>query len=44
MKILRQIVNTQVKLGQHSMWEEMYLILGKLKIMASEVRLKIFEI
>ena len=32
------------KIGTLSMWEEMYIILGKLKIMLSEARLKIFEI
>ena len=32
------------KIGTHSMWEQMYIDTLKLKIMPSEVRLKIFEI
>ena len=30
------------KIGTHSMWEQMYIILLKLKIMLSEARLKFF--
>ena len=30
------------KIGTHSMWEQMYIILLKLKIMPSEARLKFF--
>ena len=31
------------KIGTHSMWEQMYIILLKFKIMLSEARLKICE-
>ena len=32
------------KIGTHNMWKQMYIIFLKLKIMASEARLKNFEI
>ena len=32
------------EIGTHSMWEQMYIILWKLKVMLSEARLKNFKI
>ena len=32
------------KIGTHNMWEQIYIILLKLKIMPREARLELFEI